>query len=52
MAIDLEQMTQDALSLPADARTILAERLLQSLDDGMLSDIDEAWIDEAERRYQ
>ena len=52
MTIDLEQVTQTALSLPSNARAALAERLLQSLDDEEFSDIDEAWIKEAERRYQ
>lgn len=52
MPVDLDQITQDALSLPSDARAALAERLLQSLDDKELSEIDQAWVDEAERRYQ
>ena len=52
MTLDLEQVTQTALSLPSNARAILAERLLQSLDDEEFSDIDEAWIKEAEKRYQ
>jgi putative addiction module component (TIGR02574 family) len=52
MQVDLDQITKDALSLPSDARATLAERLLQSLDDNELSEIDQAWIEEAERRYQ
>jgi putative addiction module component (TIGR02574 family) len=48
----LDQITQEALALPSDAKATLVERLLQSLDDGEFSDIDEAWIKEAERRYQ
>jgi putative addiction module component (TIGR02574 family) len=52
MTLDLEQITQSALSLPLNARAALAERLLQSLDDEEFSDIDEAWIKEAEKRYQ
>ena len=52
MTFDLEQLTQEALLLPSDARVALVERLLQSLDNAELSDIDEAMIDEAEKRYQ
>jgi putative addiction module component (TIGR02574 family) len=52
MTLDLEQVTQSALLLPLNARATLAERLLQSLDDEKFSDIEEAWIDEAEKRYQ
>jgi len=49
MAIDLEQLTQEALSLPPDAKVALIELLLQSLDN---DEIDEAWINEAEKRYE
>jgi putative addiction module component (TIGR02574 family) len=52
MTLDLEQITQNALSLPSNARAALAERLLQSLGDEAFSDIDEAWVNEAEKRYQ
>ena len=52
MTVDLDQITQEALSLPSNARATLAERLLQSLDDTALSEIDQAWIEEAEKRYQ
>jgi len=52
MPYDLAQITEEALSLPSDDRATLAERLLQSLGDEELSDIDEAWIEEAEKRYQ
>ncbi len=52
MTFDLEQLTQEALLLPSDAKVTLVERLLQSLDNAELSEIDEAWILEAEKRYQ
>ncbi|MDA0841438.1 MAG: addiction module protein [Planctomycetota bacterium] len=41
-----------ALSLPATEREELAHALLSSLDDQPLTDVDEAWIQEAERRLQ
>jgi len=37
--------------LPETARAFLADRLLSSLGGGVLSDIDAAWVVEAERRY-
>jgi putative addiction module component (TIGR02574 family) len=49
MPIDLEQLTQEALSLPPDAKVALIELLLRSLDN---DEIDGAWINEAERRYE
>jgi len=52
MTFDLDQITQEALSLPFEARAKLVEQLIQSLDDGKFSDIEEAWIQEAEKRYQ
>jgi len=52
MTFDFEQFTQKALLLPSDAKVALVERLLQSLDNDEISDIDEAWVQEAEKRYQ
>ena len=52
MTFDLEQFTQEILLLPSDAKVALVERLLQSLDNDEISDIDEAWVQEAEKRYQ
>ncbi|HYW07456.1 MAG TPA: addiction module protein [Longimicrobium sp.] len=46
----LEQLETEALKLPAGVRAHLAERLISSLDED--SDIEQAWEDEAERRYQ
>jgi putative addiction module component (TIGR02574 family) len=39
-----------ALSLPAENRAALAERLLESLDEENHAEIDAAWADEAESR--
>lgn len=52
MTFDLDLITQEALALPSSARAVLAERLLQSLDENELSDVEDAWILEAERRRQ
>ena len=41
-----------ALSLPDERRAVLAEKLLDSLEDKIPQDIEEAWIKEAESRLQ
>ena len=47
----LEKVEHDALSLSQDERAFLADRLLNSLSGEALSDVDAAWVQEAERRY-
>ena len=41
-----------ALSLPPEERAILADHLLSSLDSPDQKAIDEAWAEEAERRFR
>jgi len=48
----LEKIEHDALSLSIQERAFLADRLLSSLDEQVLNDIDTAWLEEVERRYQ
>jgi putative addiction module component (TIGR02574 family) len=48
----LKKIETEALSLSHQERAFLADRLLSSLGDDVLTDIDVAWIAEAERRYQ
>ncbi len=52
MAIALEDVTKQALLLPAEEKAILIDRLLQTFDTETLSDWDEMWFEEAERRYR
>lgn len=47
-----EDLEQAALELPPLERERLARRLLETLDDQPLSEIDQAWIEEADRRYE
>jgi hypothetical protein len=47
----LEKIEQEALTLPEGERAFLADRLLSSLQGSTLSEIDAAWIVEAENRY-
>ena len=48
----LKKIQDDALRLSNQERAFLADRLLSSLGEDVLTDIDAAWIVEAERRYQ
>ena len=48
----LKKIEDEVLSLSAQERAFLADRLLSSLGEDVLTDIDAAWIAEAERRYQ
>ncbi len=48
----LEKIQNDALSLSGQERAFLADRLLSSLGDDVLTEVDASWIEEAERRYQ
>ena len=50
MPIVSERVFDEALSLPADARLDLVERLLTSLNLPIQSEIDHLWAEEAERR--
>lgn len=46
----VEQVEAEVLKLPRPVRARLAEALISSLDED--SEIEQAWEDEAERRYQ
>jgi putative addiction module component (TIGR02574 family) len=47
----INEIEKKALQLPKKDRGLLAERLLKSIDDNSLTDIDEMWVQEAEKRY-
>ncbi len=48
----LERIENEVLNLSTQERAFLADRLLSSLGENNLTDIDVAWIAEAERRYE
>lgn len=48
----LENVVRQALSLELGDRAKLAERLLQSLDGLSEAEIEQLWLDEAERRLE
>jgi len=50
MATQADQVFRDALQLDTTARAELLERLIDSLDLGSESGVDEAWAQEIERR--
>jgi hypothetical protein len=47
----LDKIEKDILKLNNQERAFLADRLLGLLDGDLISDIDKAWIVEAERRH-
>jgi putative addiction module component (TIGR02574 family) len=51
MTAILTRLERQALSLPREERAFLADRLLSSLGDEVLGEVDAAWVAEAERRY-
>ena len=50
MATTVEQLVEQAMILPSEARARLADLLVESLDDGELGPIDSIWAAEAKRR--
>jgi putative addiction module component (TIGR02574 family) len=50
MSLTLDQVADQAMQLPAAARALLAERMVESLDDAEADDIQRAWAAEAVRR--
>jgi len=52
MPSELKEIETKALTLPADEREVLIKNLVYSFQDSPHSEIDEAWIQEAERRYE
>ena len=48
----LKDIESQAILLPPQERESLAATLIQSLDNMNLTEVEEAWIQEAEKRYQ
>ncbi len=46
----IDQLAEEALSLSSEARALLADRIVESLDGSELSHIDRVWLSEAKRR--
>ena len=52
MPSKIEKLEAEALSLPGPDRARLVTRLVASLDEEADTDLELAWVEEAERRYQ
>ncbi len=52
MEMTLEQMALQLLGLPASSRALLAEKLIESLDETEERDVEKLWVDLAEERLQ
>ena len=50
MSIPVEQLTKEILALPSEARALLADRLVESLDPLADDDVRASWAAEAIRR--
>lgn len=50
MTTTADRVIDEALSLPADARLLLVERVLASLNVPMAEEVERLWAEEAERR--
>lgn len=50
MAITVEQLAEEALSLPSEARALLADRLVESLDPAEDGYVRQLWMKEVRRR--
>ena len=50
MSTTVEQLAEQAMTLPGESRARLADLLVESLDAGALTQIDRLWLSEAKRR--
>jgi putative addiction module component (TIGR02574 family) len=46
----VEQIEKEALTLPSEARALLADKLVESLDHAAVNQLDKLWATEAKRR--
>ena len=51
MSRTLLEIEREAVRLPVKDREVLAERLIRSLPRAPLTQVEEAWVKEAERRF-
>jgi hypothetical protein len=52
MHMTIEQIVDEAMALPSEARALLADRLVESLDPAEDGYLHQLWIREASRRIQ
>jgi len=51
MPLTIEHLTEEALALPSEARALLADRLVESLDPAEDGVVHRLWVSEARRRH-
>ncbi len=52
MELALNELTDRALSLPIDDRTVLAQRLWESIEGFVDADVEAEWLNAAEQRWR
>ena len=52
MQPSLEELVDAALRLPSDERAVLAQRLRESLAEFQEAEVEHAWLEEADRRWE
>jgi putative addiction module component (TIGR02574 family) len=52
MSLTVEQIAEEALALPSEARALLADRLVESLDPVEDTNLRHLWTAEAQRRLE
>jgi putative addiction module component (TIGR02574 family) len=52
MSLTVEQIAEEALALPSEARALLADRLVESLDPVEDTQLHQLWAAEAQRRLE
>ena len=52
MKLKLEKLTMELLALPAKSRVFLVDKLVESLDEAPDPKVEQAWLEEAERRWK
>jgi putative addiction module component (TIGR02574 family) len=52
MPLKIKEIEEEALRLTSHDRALLAEHLINSLDDTEDQEVERLWVEEAERRYK
>ncbi len=47
----INELTSEAMALPPDERAVLAQRLWDSLGDFVNPEFEQAWLEEADKRW-
>jgi len=52
MSTDLKELARELGALPVSSRTFLLDKLWESLDASRDPEVEKAWLEEAERRWE